>query len=216
MKGMLRGSLTVGASTIPASHLLPAALAKFHALHPAIRLRLVTGDSEEVLDRLLHGDVEVAVVGTEPQDAGLRNHPVGEDSLVLVVPPGHPLAQKKSVGLEEVAAHALVLREPGSGTRRAVMAALARALGKTAAAALPVACEAGSNEMLKALVRGGLGAAFTSRLSVKEEVASGALVVVPVRGFAVRRTFRLVTRKDDHLSPAARAFTRLVEGVRGG
>ena len=91
----------------------------------------------------------------------------------------------------------------GPGTRHAL------APGPLPATRLEPLSEVGSNEMLKALVRGGLGIAFTSRLSVGEEVETGHVVVVPVRGFSVRRTFHLVTRRDAHLSPAARSFARL-------
>jgi DNA-binding transcriptional LysR family regulator len=210
-RGVLAGTLTIGASTIPAAHLLPPLLGRFHARHPGISLVIVGGDTEEVLDRLVHGDAEVVIVGARPEREGLRRHLLGEDALVLVAPPGHPLAARRSVPLSEVVRHPLVLRESGSGTRRAVARALNRTLGRSGAASLRVACEVGSNEMLKALVRAGIGVAFTSRLSVKDEVAAGTLVEIPVHGFSPRRRFHLVTRREDHLSPAARAFVRLVE-----
>jgi DNA-binding transcriptional LysR family regulator len=209
VNGLLAGVLIVGASTIPASYLLPGLLGRFHAQYPSIRLQIVTGDSQDVLARVREGDVEVGVIGARPAGDGLRTTRVGEDSLILVAPPDHPLAKKRGVTLSDVVEMPLVLRERGSGTRDAVMRALAKPLGKRGIEGLSVVCEVGSTEALKAAVRSGLGVTFVSNLSVREELEAGTLVEIPLREVTLRRAFHLVTREEPVVSPAARAFVRL-------
>jgi DNA-binding transcriptional LysR family regulator len=206
LTGLLTGTLAVGGSSIPAAYLLPGWIAGFHQRHPQIAMQLVTGDSEQVLTRVRNGDVEIAVVGTRTVSPGLHSVEVGDDRLVLIAPAGHPLTRKRAVTLADVAVAPLVVREEGSGTRTATLRALAAALGNEGARSLRVVLEVGSTEAQKASVRSGLGVAFVSHLAVRGELASKALVQVPVEGMDARRSFYLVTREEAHLSPAARAF----------
>jgi DNA-binding transcriptional LysR family regulator len=206
LTGLLRGHLVLGGSTIPATYLLPGLLARFHALHPEISLRLVTGDSREILERILASDVEMGVVGVPAEGAGLVSWKIAQDRLVLVLPPGHPWRSRPFVPAVEVAQAPLVLREEGSGTREAALALLARAGAAVPPSRLRVVCEVGSTEAIKAAVRAGLGVAMVSDLAVRDEIASGSLATVAVPGFDRPRPLSLVARKDAWLGPAARAF----------
>jgi len=206
LAGLLRGSLVVGGSTIPASYLLPAIFGRFHAEHPGVSLRLVTGDSQQVLERVRTADVEVGIVGARPNDNGLLASKIGEDVLTLILAPDHPLADRSTLPVTEFLELSLVMREPGSGTRAATEAALKKLIGDEAAHELVIACEVGSTEAQKAAVRAGLGVAFVSSLAVADELAHGTLKTARLKGFDVRREFFLVTRPDEFRSPAARGF----------
>lgn len=202
LTGLAGGQLIVGGSTIPATHLLPSLFARFHAAYPAVALRLVAGDSSAVVDRVLSSELELGVVGSDPDDARLESAVIGEDRLALVVSKGHKLAKKRTVSLADLAASGLVRREPGSGTR----VESERALGGEP---IPTVCEMGSTESVLAAVRGGIAPAFLSELAVAAELASGALVELSLPGYESRRQFHLVTRAGAVLSPAARAFVSL-------
>jgi DNA-binding transcriptional LysR family regulator len=207
LTGLLRGRLVVGASTIPASYLVPGLFARFHAQYPEILLRMATGDSQDVLEGLQTSSYEVGVVGVAPEAQLFETTVVARDRLILIMAPGHPLAGEDALRMTDLASEGLVLREEGSGTRAATFAMLGAGGVK-----LPprVICEVGSTEGCKAAVRAGLGVAWVSDLSVADELASGELVTVPVKGASPRRSFHLVTRKGGYLGPAARAFRDLV------
>ncbi len=210
LSGLLRGTLVVGGSTIPASYLLPGLFGRFHREHAGVNLRLVTGDSREILNRLRHAEIEVGVVGAPPDGGDLKSTRIGEDSLTLVVAPDHALAGRSNVPASELLQYAFVMREEGSGTRAATMQALKKVLGADTPQKLSIACEVGSAEAQKAGVRAGLGVAFVSTLAIRDEIAHGSLVALRVKGFEVRRHFHLVTRPEDLLSPAAKAFRQTV------
>lgn len=209
LTGLLGGTLRVGGSTIPAAYLLPKLFARFHELYPGVSLRLVTGDSAEVSARVARSEIAIGVVGAPPKGKDLFSRVVGGDRLVLVVSAGHPLAGKASWRAADLMRCAFVMREPGSGTRRAVDAALSGLIGPDESGRVKVACEVGSNEALKAAVRSGLGAAILSGLAVAEELAAGTLVAPRLKGLDIVREFHLVCRKEGLLSPAARAFRDL-------
>jgi DNA-binding transcriptional LysR family regulator len=209
LSGLLKGMLAVGGSTIPASYLLPELFGRFHRKHPGISLRLVTGDSRDVTDRVRRAEIEIGIVGAPPDAGDLKSAKLGEDSLTVVVAPDHPLADRATVAGPDLLAHPFVMREEGSGTRAATMGALRKLLGQDAAGKITVACEVGSAEAVKAGVRAGLGIAFVSSLAIRDEVAHGTLKTPKLKGLDVRRSFHLVSRPDDLLSPAARAFRQI-------
>lgn len=206
LSGLLRGTLVVGGSTIPASYILPALFGRFHREHPGVSLRLLTGDSREVLEHVRHATIEVGMIGAAPEASDVKSAKVGEDSLTLVVGKDHPLAGRSTVQSADLLQYAFVMREEGSGTRAATMQALRKLLGAEGTSKVTIACEVGSAEAQKAAVRAGLGLAFVSSLAIKDDLAHGTLTGLRLKGFDVRRSFHLVSRSEDLLSPAARAF----------
>src|ERR1700731_4452248 len=106
---------------------------------------------------------------------GLRSKVVGHDELVLIVPAGHKWAQRRrSITAAELSQTPLVTREPGSGTRDSLTAALRRALGDSSRQAHPV-LELSSAAAVRAAVAAGAGPAGMSRLAVADDLAIGRL-----------------------------------------
>lgn len=203
LSGVLRGSLTLGGSTIPAGYVVPDLVRRFHRKHEGIRVHLMTGDSSEIVEFVAGGDVDVGIVGARPRQRGLQVASIAEDELVLIVPQSHEFAGRRSVTTDDVLVQPMVVREEGSGTRKTMFDALGADVSENE---LDVVCRVGSTEAVKAFVRAGLGVSFVSSLAVKDEQAAGALVVVPVKGLRVRRKFHLVAREAAEISPAGRAF----------
>lgn len=209
LTGLLQGRLTLGGSTIPAVYVLPRLLRGFTEQFPGVTVDMITGDSSDIVQYVESGEVDVGCVGERPRGRDLALHEVGHDELALVVPPEHPLIPGGVASVEDVMAHPLVLRERGSGTRRAMLSAMGL---DEAEEGLHVSCHVGSTEAVKAAVRSGLGISMVSNLAVADEVKAGALSVVPVRGVRAQRSFWLVTRSEDEITPAGRTFVSHVLG----
>ena len=216
LAGLLSGTLVVGGSTTPSSYLLPQLFGRFHAKHPGVTLQMVTADSRDVIEMVRGADVDVALVGARPRTDDLQHEKVGEDRMVFVVGPDHPLAGTRRIDAGQLREHVLVVREEGSGTRSAIDSALLDLLGAGSFATLQIACEVGSTEALKSAVRAGLGGAFTSSFSVRDEVASDNLMEVEVEGFDVVRGFYFVSREESLLGPAAKALRAMCLDGRSG
>lgn len=208
-QGLEETLLTVGASTIPGTYLLPRLLPELLRRHPGIALTVVSGDSRQVLAQLGDGVSELAVVGNRSAQAGCDFTRLAPDLLVLVVGPGHRWRQQPSIPPAALLEEPLLLRESGSGSGQALLAAL-QAQGLDPAQ-LCIAARLGSSEAIKEVLLGGFGAAFLSELAVRREVARGELQIVPVAGLSVPRDFWVATRTGRSLSPAAAAFLALLQ-----
>jgi phosphonate transport system ATP-binding protein len=210
-----RAPVLVGASTTPGEYLLPRLAAAFVRRHPEVHLRLTVKDTDEVLVDLAAGRVELGFVGSRRDDPSLHFEDFAEDEIVLVAAAGQRLVPPGPIPVEMLARLPRVEREPGSATRSVVEAQL-EAMG---AALDPeaVELEVSSVEALKAAVAAGLGVGFASRLSVEDELRSGALRLVPVEGLRVPRRFFAAWRRAEGLSEAARAFrAEARSGLDGG
>jgi DNA-binding transcriptional LysR family regulator len=195
------GRLQVGSSTTPGECLLPPLLAAFHARYPQVQLSVEVTDTTIVLDRLVKHQYDVGLVGGIAHTERLEFLPFAADELVLVAPPGHPLASRGAVSPDELRHYPFVLREEGSGTR----AAAERALERVGLTGLPVATVLGSGEAVKRAVAAGVGLAFISGCSLREYDAPG-LVVVPVRGVALRRQLYVALDRERPPGRLAAAF----------
>jgi LysR family transcriptional regulator, low CO2-responsive transcriptional regulator len=211
-RGDLTGTLALGASTIPGAYLLPGLVESFQRVHPTIRLRLKIGGSTQIVQDLLQGEVELAVVGALLKDHLLDSEELFTDELVLVAHPRHPWVGRGSVMPQELADQPFILRESGSGTRLVCAQAL-REVGFDAAQ-LQVVAEMGSTEAVRQCVKAGLGVSILSSLAVAEDIRQGALVMLPLQGLTIQRPLYLVQRKNRQLSPIGHLFLNHLLGCQ--
>jgi len=201
----IEGELVVGASTVPGEYLLPGLLAGFHAAHPAVRARLRISDTAATIDHVRQGEIQFGMVGGVTADADLVFEPFARDSLVLAVPARSPWADRGEISIRQLQELPLLLREPGSGTRKVLEEALARR--KVAASSLQIVAELGSTSAIKEGIKQGHGASFVSALAIVTERAAGLLRVVRVRAFGpLQRTYYTVLDRRRVLSPVYRSF----------
>ncbi|HVW43707.1 MAG TPA: LysR family transcriptional regulator [Amycolatopsis sp.] len=221
MQGLLTGvgalhadqqaRLRVAASMTIADHRVPGWLVALHARASEVRVALRVGNSQQVADLVRDREAELGFVEGPRVPHGLRGRVVGADELVVVVAPGHPWTRRRRpLTLSAIAATALILREPGSGTREAVWEALSR----TGTPAVPAA-ELGSTSAIKAAVAAGEAPGVLSRLAVAGELADRRLIAVPVEeGALLRRRFRAIWLPDS--PPTGPAATLLTIAARIG
>ena len=200
----VKGEARVGASTIPGSYILPPILAQFRERYPELRLTLLLGDSEEIMDRVLSGKVEIGVVGERPSHPSLEFRRWARDEIYLVVPMGHPLSERRSVELEELLSYPLIWREKGSGTRATVERNLQRAGLRPSR--LNTLLELGSSEAVKQAVISGAGPSFLSHWSLLREERLKLVRLLPVKRLKIERFFFLIRLRHAPLSHASEAL----------
>lgn len=199
------GVVYAGASTIPATYILPHVLTLLAASHPDVKVHVTTHDTQGVIHMVLSGQVELGFVGEPVSDRRMISEPLWSDELVLVACARHRWAERGSISLEDLFQEPFVLREKGSGTR----SVFERYLSERYAAGidrLRVACEMGSTEAVKESVIVGLGVSVLSVHAVRRELASGILVRVNIPGMKILRNFSLLRRKQFTLLPHHKAF----------
>lgn len=194
------GRLRIASSFTIAEYLLPQWLDRFARAHPRDSVALEVANSATVIERLHAGVADLGFIETPSPVSGLEAQVVATDQLVTVVAPSHPWADRGSVPVEALAATPLVTREPGSGTREALEAAL-RSLDLGAPTAV---LELGSTAAVRAAVIHGNAPTVISRLAVADEVASGSLVEIDVPELQIDRSLRAVWPKRPALPTLAR------------
>lgn len=179
------GTVLVEASTVPATFLLPPVLAELGRVAPDVGVVLRVSDSGRALRNLRERGCDIAVVGSPPPNSGLVHREIGRDRIVLV---GRP-------GLTPAADMPLVVREAESGTRRA-SDSLLRTTGRRV--------EVGSTEAARRCALEGVGFTLISERAVREDVSAGRLVIHPLPGTPVERSFHALRLRAVRLGPAAR------------
>lgn len=203
------GRLLVVASTTVGSYVLPKVLGAFHARYPGVEVMLEVKNSEEVCEDVRQGYTELGLIESPVEQVGddLQLSPYGDDMLVVIVPPWHPWAGLGEVPITALAEATLLWREPGSGTRSIVEAALQEARIRPRGV-----MQLGSTEAIKQAVAANVGISVLSHAVVSAEVTAGWLVTLRFSGVTLRRTFHLVQRRAEHVSPIVEAFLRLLLG----
>ena len=180
---------------------VPKLLGGFCAAHPGIEVAMVVGNRENLLQRLAQNQDDLYIMGQAPDGLDVVSEPWGDNPLVLVAPPNHPLATAKRISPQRLASEPFILREAGSGTRLSAE----RFFGQHGIT-LKNRLEVGSNEAIKQTVAGGLGLAVLSAHTVGPELALGELVQLDVAGFPLLRNWHVVYARGKKLSAAATAF----------
>lgn len=208
-KTSLRGTLQIATSTVPAETILPELLESFFHLHPDIRESVTVSDSKTAAQTVETGKADVALIGSLPEDLHLSASPLCSDDLVFLVAPDHPLAAKKRITLKQIWDEPLILREPGSGSRRCIEQALQEQ--GTSLRDLKIIMEVNSNDAIRSSVQRGLGATFLSKRIVERDLSENRLCTIPVQGIQFKRQLYLVTNPDRLPTAPLRAFLDFIE-----
>ena len=202
LAGLQTGTIHLGASTAPGVYLLPDTLGCFRRTYPGVTVDVEVAASEEILKRLLHGRVQLALVGATSADERIELDPFLEDEVVGVAKPGLAPLKNGKLAPARLAEFMLLAREPGSSSQRIVDDEL-QAIGIQPAGVW----ELGSSEATKRAAREGLGVAFLSRYAVAEEVERGDLASFRLAGRPrLLRHFSVAHLAGRPLSPAEQSF----------
>ena len=193
------GTLSLAASGIPGTYLLPELVARFHEQHPGVELDFRLSTSGGALALVRAHEVELAVVG------GMTVPPELESERLL-----DPSLSRQKLRAKELEGLTWISREEGSATRAAVESARWQ-IGLHAVRAL----ELPSWEAVKLAVANGAGIAAISSFALGLELEAGTLVVLDVPRWRLSRTVSVVTARDVPLTPPAERFLGLLRGRFG-
>lgn len=211
LRGLQRGTLSIGASTTVATYQLPPILGAFHKRHPEIELRLTSANTRAIADLLIARELDIALIEGPVDAPGIEILPWREEEMILIAAPDHRLARVgRPIPTDAVADEIVIVREPGSGTRDVALAAL------EAHHIVPrQILEVGSTEAIKQIVAGGLGVAIVSAAAAADQIALGKLVVLRAEGFAVRRMLTRLRLPARQPSAPAAAFDLMLDRSPG-
>lgn len=198
LRGAIAGPLRIGAGGTATTYLLPPKLARLEKAHPQLALSVATGNTPAMVDAILAGTLDIAVVTAPVIERRIAQIDYFEDRLVCIAPTAE-VRERRSVRPEDLAGRTLVLYGPGGLIRMAIDAWLARAAGP-----VPRRIDVESAEAQKSFVEAGLGWAIVSEMAVAGEPRSRSYRIVPLAPPLARRLI-LVWRQDRADNPLVAA-----------
>ena len=205
LKGVQHGRLRISVATTVNTFAMRV-VAAFTEKYPSISFSLDVTNRKTLLQQLKDNLTDLVIMGEPPDTTGLEAISFMANPLVVVAPPGHPLARrKKPIPLKEIADETFVIREKESGTREA-MERFFRKNGIEFHAGM----EMTSNEAIKQAVEAGLGLGIVSIHTIELELEAKRLKILNVAGFPIERYWYLVHLKEKRMSPVAEAFHKFV------
>ena len=202
--GLIKGTITIGASTTIGNYILPSVVFNFKKAHPKIKISILIRNTNRVLDLLTSGVVDFGLVEGETTRSKIKVEPLLTDELVFIVPAMHPLAKKKSISILEIMKEPFIIREEGSGTRRIIEKYLISHGIKISD--LHIVLVLGGTESIKDAVERGMGISIISRWAARKEVQFGTLKYITAKEDRILRDFSLVMTKNAVFSHAVDEF----------
>jgi DNA-binding transcriptional LysR family regulator len=203
-----QGILNIAAGESTILYILPEPVRRFTTQFPGIELKLhnVTGRDGLAMLRADEADLAIGSMLEIPDDISYR--PVVTFFPKLITPKDHPLADKKSVTLEDIAPYGLILPPRHLSTWRIVDLVFRRNNLN-----YQVTLEAGGWEVIKKYVELGMGISIVTDVCL---TGHDNLACIPLERYFPKRTYGIVLRRGKFLSPQAKRFLDVVQGVFAG
>jgi len=205
IKGLQSGELHVAAGSSTILYLLPPLVAAFRQAHPDVQLVLHNVTGQDGLGLLRSDGVDLAVGSMLDVPTDLAYAPVYSFDPMLICPPGHPLATKPDLRLEDLSPYGLILPP-----RRLTTYRLVDLVFQQQRVPYTVALEVGGWEVIKQYVAMGLGISIVTSICLTE-ADQPRLAARSLADYFPPRSYGVVMRKGKYLSPQARAFVDLVK-----
>ncbi len=204
LEARIVGQLRVACSTTAGKYITPQFAGRFHDRHPDVNIAILKCASPLVVPCLLKEEADVGVVSYDACGQGMECQEFFSDHIIFIVPAKHPWASRPRILPSELLEIPMIIREPTSGTRHALIAEL----GKHSITLddLNIFLEVSNAEAIVKVVEAGFGAAFVSRLAAAWALADGAVVQILVDNFDLRRTIYLIKPEVHKTNRAIEAF----------
>lgn len=209
LKDLRRGRLLIGANEASVHAILPL-IARFRDAHPLVHVEVRRVPARQIGAEVAQGTLDFGVLTFQPSEENLKSVTLGQDELVMLVHPSHPLASAKAVTLAECARQTVIAHNDPSHVRERVLRQFQQqGIPANILISLP------SLEGIKRAVAMQLGVAVLPRRCAEPEIARGELVALNIPDVRFRRQVRLVYRKAGHRSHAATSFLHLITPATG-
>lgn len=205
------GALSVGATMTIGNYLATLLLGHFMQRHPECQVRLHVHNTQHIIQRVSAFELDIGLIEGHCQQDDIVVTPWIKDELVVFCAPQHPLAQQGQASLTELRDDAWIVREAGSGTRRAFDDAM-RHHGQPP----KILLELEHTEAIKRAVESGLGIGCISRLALRDAFRRGSLVPIETPELNLERPFSFIWHQHKYQTNAMLEFLHMCHQLTEG
>jgi DNA-binding transcriptional LysR family regulator len=207
------GSLIVGGSHVPSKSVLPTCLAAFKQNHPLVQITLQTRSSRSIERSVINSALEIAIVTHPSRSPRLHYLPFGQERVVLFVSAQHPVARKKDLSLEDIAAVPLIIhRGIHRGTGESTLNVLKSIEDLGWAPTILMECSSGEAVKTGVMEGGGIGILMQAHL--ENEIRKREVKILKITGLDEMWVSSFVIyQKNKTLSENARMFLDMLKAM---
>jgi DNA-binding transcriptional LysR family regulator len=211
MRELKRGVLRLGTTKTYVRSYMPLFISMFRQSYPNIKIYLNEGNSLEMAHSLLDNQSELVIVAKIEETPQICFVPFCQEEIVVLLSPDHNLAKRDSITMAELAQEPIIMKECGSGTRKALDDAF------VCKGLVPnILMETNNTEFIKQVVRRGDYISFLVRVAVSAELKEGKLVTIPIEDCQILASVSIAYLRNQHLSRPAQAFLEFLEELSPG
>ena len=200
LQDLRRGRVAIGTNE-GAVHVLLPIIERFRKEHPGAQVEARRVPARQIAGEVLSRTLDFGVLTFPPRERGLQSVSLGEDELVMLMHPKHPLAKRNQVSMEELGRQTVIAHNDPSPARERVLR-----LYEQRHASINIQIGLPSLDGIKRAVEMGLGVALLPRRCATAEIARRQLAAVKVPPLRLPRSVRLIYRRSGEMSHAAQAF----------
>lgn len=213
-----KGSLYLGASTIPGQYILPYIVKRFKDRMPNIAISMDIADTDKIVNRVAEREIDIGIVGGWANNRKIEGYSWLEDDLVLIVPVNHRFASdgnsaSKGIRVTDLLHERWIFREKGSGTRKATEELLLS--NGIRNDALNIYLEAGSTEAVLAAVEAGMGISIISSWAIKRLGEQRKIYTIKIDDVIAKRYFYVIYPKQKTRRKSVEAFLDYIKQLDG-
>jgi DNA-binding transcriptional LysR family regulator len=208
LAGLGRGRLRVGASFPVGLYVLPRMLAAYRKEHPAIEVTLAIATTANIEAKVLDNKLDFGLVSADVHHPRLLTFAFMGDELVVIVPPEHKWANRRTIKAQDLAEETFIVAARGAGARATVEERL-----KTKGIALSNILDFVNIEGVKHAVEAGLGISVQPRVAIQREIEAGTLIAIRLADMDPEIQYVYICRKKQIPSSAQKAFVEMLTNL---
>jgi DNA-binding transcriptional LysR family regulator len=206
----LKGTLRLSGGMTVCLYVFPPLLKHLRRVHPHLDVRLTVATAGRSVQEIRGGRVDAGLLTLPVEEADLVTVPVLREELLLVTPPTHPLARRRRVVPRDLAGQPFILFEAGSGTRKVIDHFFASENIEPT-----IVMDTENVEIIKAMVRTGMGIGIVPYQAVAREVKAGQVFCARIEGHELIRETGWVYAKANRVPRMIHELLAAFEAVRG-
>lgn len=206
LQNIVAGPLRIATVYSIGLHELPPYLKRFRVLYPDVDARVEYRRASQVYSEVLSGGADLGLVAFPVRRKGIVVESFWRDKLVLICPPGHPLAERRRVRFRDIHGEKFISFEPDQPTTKAVNRRL-----QEAGVAVRTAMEFDNIETVKRAVEIENAVSIVPAATVSDEVRDGHLVMLEFDEPDMFRPIGVLTKRNRAISPAHKRFVQLLK-----
>jgi DNA-binding transcriptional LysR family regulator len=206
----LRGTLRLSGGMTVCLYVFPPLLKQLRRVHPQLDVRLTVATAGRSVQEIRGGRVDAGLLTLPVEESDLVTVPVLREELLLVTTPSHPLARRRKVAPHDLDGQPFVLFEVGSATRKVIDQFFA-----TEKIEPTIVMDTENVEIIKAMVKTGMGIGIVPYQSVAREVRAGQLFCARVEGHELVRETGWVYPRANRVPRMIHELLAAFEAVKG-